>query len=834
MKSYELTYRLLSLFLSCCLAIALSAQAPSFRFTHLTTAEGLSDNWVHAAMMDSRGFMWFATNDALSRYDGRHFKHYRQIPNDTTSIKGHNMMDLLEDPHGKIWIASIGGGLSCFDPITETFKNYSYPVANTFIERNSAVSLLLDAEHQLWVGTYDSGLHLFDQDKESFIRIDLQPNVSNHAEAFRLNSVNQILEDISHPEWLWLAGNNGLHRFDKRSAQVDYLPYPLANGQKDTLSAAMTLFADQANELWIGTWGRGLAQYLPEQKQWNYYYPNNTPEALADPFANVIKGIGRKSAQELWVCSHDQGLLIFNTETKRFQAIRHQPADPFSIGSNQLDGLYTDPQRRNWFFHFREGISILDPANQVFSLREWPHQSLCPEAPFADVVDLLVDHQRGLTYLTTTGCEGLFVLDDQENLVHHTSLGPSQPGDLNVFHLYLAPDGQLWAAGGYEQSADPSLWTYGPATKALKAFEHPQLEDVPIHQYRLTDILGDQEGRIWLATKFGGLIKIDPRTKELKQYLKSPNQSQYIDPGIHIHELLLGQNGHIWLATLEDGVYTFDPEKEVFRHYPPAHSQKAGLVDKRIMTLAEDHKGHIWVGTSDNGIELIDPQKKTNIPVGQFRLQDGLPSEKIWRIVQDQQNDLWIATNRGLCRYDYEDGHFIQYNQKDGLKDLFLQDKGMRISSRGELLLGQQNGFYRFHPQALYQQSTPPPLAFTGFKLFEKDWPLAKDLNFIDQIQLAYHQNFFSIGFAALNYTQAEKNRYAYQLEGYDSDWIYPADQRSYAAYTKVSPGTYTFRLRGANNENKWNPSEIQLLIEVLPPPWQTWWAYSLYVLLIG
>ena len=173
-----------------------AAQQTDYRFTLLTKEDGLADNWVHNALMDSRGFMWFATNDALSRFDGQTFKTFRNDPQDSTSIIGYNIMDLAEAQDGSLWIATIGGGLNHFDPQTESFQSYRYPIVNNFIERNSAVCLLLDRDSILWLGTYDSGLHRFDQRNKTFERIDLTDQIRDHAEAFRKNSIHKIIQDI--------------------------------------------------------------------------------------------------------------------------------------------------------------------------------------------------------------------------------------------------------------------------------------------------------------------------------------------------------------------------------------------------------------------------------------------------------------------------------------------------------------------------------------------------------------------------------------------------------------------------------------------------------------
>ena len=811
----------------------LTAQATeNFRFSHLTVEEGLSDGMVYDALMDSRGFMWIATNSGLDRYDGYTFKHYRYNKEDSTSISARTVMSLMEDPQGYIWIGTIGGCLNRFDPETETFRSYDYIIRDTYSEGKDVTSLIQDETGLIWMGTFGCGFQSFDPQTGKFKRYDLLTDYNNSSEAFYRNTVHYLLEDLEDTNRLWIAANLGLYVFNKTTEELKRVPFYL-NGKMDTLSTANRLYMDQPGELWVGSWGMGLGRLNIETGDWNFYIPDLEALENRNYFVNVVKDIERKSTNELWVCTDNQGLQIFDIQQKAFRQVVHDPTEPTSILTDKVNGIYTDRQNRNWIFNTNSGISILDPVNQSFQLTKFDPSTFCGEQE-AEVIDFSVDPRNGDLYLTSVGCEYLFVFNREKELLYRAPLNPHLAASEDRFTPLVATDGKVWVAGGMVNAESSSLFWLDKKARQLVTFDHPLLEQVPIHNYKLTDILQDEKGNIWLATISGGLIRLNLEKNEVEQFIKSDQHPDYIDTRNHLSEIKIGKDGLIWIATLEEGVFSFDPKRKKFRHFPPSTENSEGLVGERVVTLAEDRLGRIWVGYASVGIQVIDPRKQEDWIVQSFTSKNVLPNENVWRIIRDDRGDMWVGTLYGLYRYNYDQNNFVQYTQADGIRDPMLGRKGVAIGEDGEILVGQFNGFYAFAPDKLYRNLVSPPLAFTSFNVLGKDFPIARDPNYVDKIQLLHDQNFFTIGFAALNFTQSEKNRYSFMLEGYDGDWITNNTGRNFANYTKVPPGTYTFRLRGSNNEQVWNNEDIQLEIEVLPPLWKTWWAYLLYGLAIG
>lgn len=808
------------------MALHINAQAEkSYRFTHLTLEDGLADNWCHDALMDGDGYMWFATQDGLSRYNASNFTNFQYIEEDTFSLGGNIVMELLEDSALGLWAATNGGGLNYFDPETQHFIRYQHdPVDSNSLSVNTVVSLFQDKEGVLWIGTYDGGFNRFDPLDNSFTRYALNDSLVRQEDAFYRNSVLDIVADPLQSDRLWLAANDGLYSFDKNNAQLKHHGGPEIDGRVLNCHEILT---GNNGDLWIAIAGAGICHYEIATGIWSVYPPQTTYWKAGNPYANLVFDLEWKSTTELWFVHRNLGLGVFDIKEKSFEFVSYDPTDDFSIISDEGFSIYKDYLNRLWFLSFRKGVSFLDPAYQMFNYTGF-ESSICPTMVFNETRDFAKDERRGKTYVVAQGCDGLYVYNQKMQLIDQAPCA-LHPTDLQEFtDVLLDSRGGVWVISTNDWG-DAALLQYDEKSGYCIPFKHPDLQDLPLHQYRLTDIAEDEDQNLWLSTDFEGLIKIDFEKDTIIQYVSEQTGQNQFDRTIESSEILIDSEGRIWISTLTNGVFSFDPNMVVFTQFG---SQNQSWRDSRTHTLAEDKLGRIWVGTNTNGIQIIDPK---DISKEENRLRvDGLPAEQITKIRRDANDDMWVATLKGLTKFDTDQGLFLAYGKQDGLEDIFLLNKGLSISGNNQLFLGQNLGFYHFHIDSLYFNNQPPPVHLTYLKVFEKEKQFEKELNYIDQINLGYEDNFLTIGFNCLNYSASEKNRYAYQLIGLDQDWVYPQEGQNFASYTNLNPGNYTFKVKAANNDGVWNEEGHQLDIYISPPFWQRPWFYALCILLIG
>ena len=803
----------------------------AFHFNHLTDQQGLPDNWCHRVLMDKKGYLWIGMQDGLARYDGRQFKHYRENLQQPGSLRGTSIIDLAEDDNGHIWVAATPGGASRFDPATETFTQFHLPFDTALVglpQSNSAIAILPQADGQVWVGTYDNGLMLLDPDSGVYRQFKLNSPLKDHDDAFRRNTVMDIVQDPDHPDRLWIAGNDGLYRFSKSEETFEKFAVN-CNGVIDNSMACLQLWMDKPGEIWVATWWAGVVRFDIATASFECFPIDPQKWAQRNYFANIVKGIYPKSPTELWVASQDQGLCILDIPTKTYRFVRHQADDPYSVLSNAVTGVYVDREQRVWVLNDQAGISIIDPSNQYFAGNPLPAIASCPQPSENEIIDFAFDTKRQLTYVSANACGSVYVLDKRGEVLQTLTFAEHKGTKLSM-KLAVDPQGRCWIGGGGFTNKY-ALFVYDPDQQQAVPFQHPDLDKIPLHRYRISDLTFDSQGKLYLATTGGGLVCIDFQQDKIYQYAQNDLHRDYPNPQFTMTNLLIDRSGDVWMATYEGGIFRFNPKDRRFSHYGIGPN---ALQIGTVMSLLEDARGQIWAATNGKGVHIIDPAQDSTQTMRLIGMAQGLPSEVVGRMALDPMGNIWMATQKGLCRYDTSAKAIIHYGRREGLPVLNLTWLGLQTAPDGKLVLGQHQGFARFAPLQMQAGRQAPSVVLDEFKVFDQTLPLDQALSFIDKIDLTYQQNFFSISFAALNLSQPEKNRYAYRLLGFIDDWVYPPAGQTTAFFTNVHPGTYTFQVKAANNEGIWNENGKSLQIYIAAPWWQTWWFYVLTSLFIA
>jgi DNA-binding NtrC family response regulator len=249
-----------------------------------------------------------------------------------------------------------------------------------------------------------------------------------------------------------------------------------------------------------------------------------------------------------------------------------------------------------------------------------------------------------------------------------------------------------------------------------------------------------------------------------------------------------------------------------------------------IFTIHEDKAGIFWIGTWGGGLNRFDREKETFV---NYTIKDGLPSNQIYGILEDEKGNLWISTNNGLSKFDLAKGTFKNFTVEDGLQSREFNGGSYLKSRRGEMFFGGIRGFNAFFPENIKDNPHIPPIVITGFFKLNKEVKLEKPISRVAELNLSYKDYVFSFEFAALDYTAPVKNGYAYKMEALDEEWIYTDSRKRFATYTTLAPGSYLFKVKGSNNDGLWNEEGTSIQIIIHPPFWKTWWFRSLVILAI-
>jgi signal transduction histidine kinase/sugar lactone lactonase YvrE len=335
-------------------------------------------------------------------------------------------------------------------------------------------------------------------------------------------------------------------------------------------------------------------------------------------------------------------------------------------------------------------------------------------------------------------------------------------------------------------------------------------------------MLEDHRGVFWIATG-AGLHRFDRATGRA-QLWKSPDGVPALS--MNIWSLAEDRAGHLWVGTAGEGLFEMDAARAIVRHYRHDPTDPRSISDNSICSIFEDPQGRFWIGTT-NGLNLLDRSAGT---LSVYTSRDGLPNNMIYGILADGKGNLWMSTNKGIARFTPGTGRFRCFDLYDGLQSNEFNQGAWHRSRSGELLFGGVDGFNSFYPDNIVENTIAPPVLITTFKVADKIVPFDRPVSDMDEVEVPWQENVFSLDFVALGYREPAKNQYAYMLEGFDKQWVHCGTRR-YAAYTNLDGGSYVFRVKGSNNDGLWNEKGAAVHIRVIPPPWRTWWAYVLYVL---
>ena len=815
----------LSFYLSLGIITFCHSQNQDYIFTYYSIEDGLAHNHCRSMHKDSQGFMWFGTENGLSRYDGQHFKTFRHLENDKNSISGNWINDIVEDKQGNLWIATMREGLCKYDIKSGDFNLYNLNISdNLNLPKDELNCLYIDSQGDLWYGTYRHGFGRFNQQNRTFENYNLNINFTNPRNAWEINSVSAIAEDKFNHDILWIGGiRHGLYRFNKKTKQITQF----INPYNKFGSGIHSVFMQNPNELWLGYWGLGIVKFNINNQTWKVFLPDKKKFEKGDGYSNICIDIKKKSKKEFWIASGRDGLGIFNLQTEKFYFIDPLKNLKTNINQGFVSQILVSKKDGIWIRDGINGIFQIDPSKQLFKFVSTKAIKQKSRIGLNSANDFEFDPTDSLYYVATGQGDGLYIYDKNFNLLKTASSSRASPYTYQQFtDILIDNKRRIWILDWLQND----LLKYNKRLNICEPFPLKEFNDFPKNSFNYSALLKDNKDNIWIGTNYGGLLKFNPDTKSLKQYIGT-NPDIELTSKATISNLLLDNKGRIWISTIYYGIYVFDTITEKFIHYLTLGKSNQGLAQNRVHTLAQDKNGMIWAGLYTKGIQIINPDKSVLQEINLLTYSNGLENENIVNIISDINNNMWVQTEGGLFNYNYETRQFIKFSYKEGYLD-YLNPYGLKSLNSGEICIGVSEGFYVFHPDKLYKNILAPNVVFTGINLGSDNNETIEILNSKKGIKLPYKDNFFTINFAALNFQIPSKNNYAYKLEGIDPDWVY-CGNRNYASYTNINEGQYIFKIKASNNDLIWNENAETLKIIITPPWYRSIWAYLLYLIVL-
>jgi len=812
------------LFLLLVLPVIAVAQRKQLEFDHFKTNQGLSQSNVLCILQDSKGFMWFGTREGLNKYDGYKFTVYKNDPKNKNSISANFISSLIESHDGDIWIATWGGGLCRYNTEKDQFTAYKTDTKNAgSISSDYINTVAEDSQGNVWAGTEDAGLNMLNIKTNKFTRYRYDKNNSN---SLSDDYIRVIVQDHEHNLWIGTT-NGGLNLFNPANKTFTRFLHDDKDNTSISYNNVYTIFEDSKNRLWIGTNGGGLNLFdKTTQKFIQFKNDAHNANSLAN---NQVYAIGEDSYNNIWIGTENGGLSVFNPEKQIFDNYMHDELDNASIGSNSIYSICRDTKGNMWVGSFTGGIDFLNADNKF---EHYKHNSL-PNSLSSNLVLCIYEDSKQNVWIGTDG-GGLNLFNPKTGAFthyqHQDGNNNSLGGDY-VLNVHEASNGNLWIG-----TWGDGVTVYNKEKNTFTHFKNDPSNPASISSNNAWAIYEDQQKNIWVGTYGGGLNLYNGADNSFTHFKYNPDDARSISSD-KIHSVFQDGEGNLWISTDGGGLNLFNKQTKTFTHYLHNENQNS-IASNNVGTIYEDENKNLWIGTMD-GLSCLN---RKNGKFTNYSTFDGLPANNIFGILEDKNKNLWISTSHGIAQFNLSNKTFKNFDVVDGLQGNEFKEMAYCKDRSGIMYFGGNNGFNVFDPSDVKQTPFEPPLLLTDFQIFNKKVPVAvddkdpsplkKDITETKSITIPYKSSVIEFEFASLNYTSDEKKQYAYMLEGFDKKWNEAGNKRT-ATYTNLDPGTYTFKVKGLNNQGQWSTNIRSVQLIVTPPFWLTWWFKLLVVAVI-
>lgn len=843
----------------------------------------LKDNSINEIIEDEAGRMWVGTNKGHNLYQPTtdRFKPFERNPPEFLSTKNANIHQILTDSHSLIWVIT-KQGLFQFNPQNQRMTRYQ-PKASAMFE---------DRQKNLWVGTLNSKLLKYNRTTDDFLAIDitaqkpiaitdikqdktgtlwlatngvgllqfnpLTKSVIHHQhnpKSLEGQSRNNIISLLFGPQnVLWVRSSGGLDQFDTATktftnqlkGQWVVKFFQTQQGQLwlllNDLSVANKAQFDDHN---LSKWSKRLALYDPTSQSFKMYLSDRNilqiqQDANNDIWVRTRNGLSRfdpkqqsfihhltkefvdqlfiDSKQRLWART-TAGLGLYQRKTKAFRLFKNDVSQLSTLPDNRVNAIIEDQTGLIWL-GTHKGLSKLDLSLQRFGFIK--HHPTKKNSLSYGVVRSIIQNTDGSSWIGTFS--GLNHYNPTNGTFKHYLHKPHQPTSLSdnrIWSLAKGDHGNLWV--GTKNGLNRFNQQNQTFTRYTFDENNPSSPD-HLSGNNILDLLADKNGLLWIGTN-NGLNALDSKTGRFKHYTTQQGLS-----GNFIRSLYQDPQGILWVGTKFSGLNRFDSATQTFTAFRHNPKDNSSISDDKIYAINQDKTGQMWLGTA-SGLNRFNP--KTQV-FTRYLQKDQIPSSNIATILNDNQGNLWLGTFRGLVKFNLANQTFKSYGPSDGALCHNNSPGASFRAADGRLFIGSNTGYCQFYPKNIKTDQHPPTVVITDFSLLNQPVTLNPNIVYAQQIALTHQDRLFSFDFSALHFADPNKNQYAYQLSGYNKQWITTDAKKPHATYTNIPSGEYVFKVKAANKEGYWNPQPRAIKISIAPAPWRTWWAYLGYILLCG
>lgn len=829
---------------------AIHANSDHYVIKQIKNSKGLSQSSVLCMLQDSEGYMWFGTSNGLNKYDGYNFTVFSHNPLDSTSISDNGINSLYEDENGSIWIGTTNGILNKFDRKNGTFtkynianlsdwyniedeKFYDYPIVFSRNNNSTITTICQDNSNNLWIGTWGKGLVKFNKEtkKKSYFYHYL-----NDTTSLSSNKIVKILKDTHGNLWIGTFGG-GLNKLEpkytggnenKNHLKLKFVQYSHKHNNNNSLSdnRVTAIFEDKEQNIWIGTYKGGIniltSIYNNPSSSKVSFKKIMHSEKSSSLVNNQVMAITQDNKNYVWAGTLGGGLDRINPVT---YAVNHfHNKNENSLSANDIISLYSDKAGLLWIgLLLGKGINVLENNVIKFGL----YQKTSDNTGLDDniVWSVYEDNLNNLWVGTYKG--GLNKLDRSKNKFYyfkHDKTNSHSISDNHVRSIIKDKYNTLWI-GTYSGG----LNRLNLSNSRFISYKNNPLDLSSISANQVQCLYIESDSILWVGTFGGGLNRtiISPKIKKeikFERFHHDPGNPFSISDN-RVYTIYVDNNNTMWIGTHGGGLNRFDRIEKKFYHFKSDKKDTNSISDNNVLVVKSDIHNNLLIGTYGGGLNIMNLANST---FKRFTAKDGLTSDVVYGILEDKEHNLWMSTDNGLFKYNQIKKKFTHFDIHDGLQSTEFSGGAYFKAKDGQMFFGGINGLNYFYPDSIHENNFIPPVVITSIEVLGKKIKGEKD-----SLKLRYNQNFITIHFSALDYTNPEDNLYEYKLVGLENRWQKANAKYRIATYTDLEPGEYIFKVRGSNNDGLWNLKGKTISLIILPPVWRTWWFILLSSLLV-
>ena len=757
----------------------------SFNFKNITIEDGLSQSTVETIYQDSKGYIWIGTNDGLDRYNGYEFKHYKHDKYDKNSIANNYIVDIIEDKNGYIWVSTIGG-LSRINPDKDEIKNYYSKEDSGNLSNSNLWQILCTKDNRLIASTID-GLNVYDKNKDKFTRILYKEGELPSQYIYSLE------EDINGH--IWVGTDNGLVELDKDLNIVK--SYQDAIGDSDVYN----VYDDSKGNIWVCTLDNGLFKINLDDKRVENYKNNNSKISIP---SNNVRDIISDSEGKLWIAT-DKGLCTFDYEREEFITYNKKSYQSNSLIDDEIFCLLKDSSGLIWIGTY-SGISRFNPNSNFTHFKLDPYED---NSISGNVIHGIYEDDDKTLWIGTNE-SGVNIING-ESIKHlnkeNSNIVSDLIEDITGFknYIFIGTNEGLSVLVKNDKTA-----------KNYTITNYTTKDGLPSNKIRSLFI--DSKGYLWIGTN-KGLAILDINNNKIIDITYILDEMGVSDK--FIRAVYEDSKGNYYIGCfLEGGLIKINPNTKEYKIYKNIENDDSSISNNSIRYINEDLYGNILVGTS-HGINILN---LSTDKFNHYTEKDGLINNTIYGILVDKNNGIWMSTNAGISKLSTEDATFKNFTITDGLQSNEFNGRACFKSKDGNMYFGGINGFNVFNSQDIELSTFEPKVIFDNFEINGTN---NKD---ISNIKFKSNENNIKINFFTNDYKNTKTTQYYYKLEGLENEWN--MTNSNSLVFVNLGSGDYTLKIKTITQHGVMS-DESSVHFTINPPIWRSNYAICIYLILI-